>query len=111
MTDQPQQFNTGEYIDKAKDYAQQNPDHARSAIDKVEDFIDAKTGGKYSNQVDQAGDWLEGQLGMANNTNNPDPQAPADAPADPAVDPADAPRADAPQQPIEPLDTNEPPAR
>lgn len=110
MTDQPQQFNTGEYIDKAKDYAQQNPDHARSAIDKVEDFIDAKTGGKFSNQVDQAGDWLEGQLGMANNTNNPDPQAPADAPADPPVDPADVPQVDAPRQPVEPLDTDQPPA-
>ena len=64
MTDQPQQFgNAGEYVDKAKDYAQQNPDQARSFIDKVEDFVDQKTGGKYSAQVDQAGDWVEGQLG------------------------------------------------
>ena len=39
MTDQPQQFgNAGEYVDKAKDYAQQNPDQARSFIDKVEEL-------------------------------------------------------------------------
>ena len=57
MTDQPQQFgNAGEYVDKAKDYAQQNPDQARSFIDKVEDFVDQKTGGKYSAQVDKAQD-------------------------------------------------------
>ena len=85
MTDQPQQFgNAGEYVDKAKDYAQQNPDQARSFIDKVEDFVDQKTGGKYSAQVDQAGDWVEGQLGLPNNTNNPDPQNP---PADPEAPP------------------------
>ena len=103
MTDQPQQFgNAGEYVDKAMDYAQQNPDQARSFIDKVEDFVDQKTGGKYSAQVDQAGDWVEGQLGMANNTNNPDPQAPADAPADPPVDPADVPQVDPPKPPVEP---------
>ncbi|MDO5535764.1 MAG: antitoxin [Propionibacteriaceae bacterium] len=100
MTDQPQQFgNTGEYIDKAKGYAQENPDHARSFIDKVEDFVDEKTGGKHAAQVDQAGDWVEGQLGLPNNTNNPDPdpqnpagQAPAPgqdpaAPADPGTEP------------------------
>lgn len=102
MSDQPQQFNAGEYVDKAKDYAQKNPDQARSMIDKVEDFIDQKTGGKYSAQVDQAGDWVEGQLGMANNTNNPDPQAPADAPADPPVDPADVPQVAPPKPPVEP---------
>ena len=55
MIDQPQQFDdTGEYVDKAKDHAQQNPDRARSVIDKIEDFVDEKTGGKYSAQVDRA---------------------------------------------------------
>ena len=90
MTDQPQQFgNTGEYVDKANDYAQQNPDQARSFIDKIEDFVDEKTGGKYSAQIDQAGDWVEGQLGLPNNTNNP-------LPADPGVGPVD------PEAPTEP---------
>lgn len=89
MTDQPQQFgNTGEYVDKAKDYAQQNPDQARSFIDKIEDFVDEKTGGKYSAQIDQAGDWVEGQLGLPNNTNNPLPTDPGDGPVDPEA-PAD----------------------
>ena len=101
MTDQPQQFgNAGEYVDKAKDYAQQNPDQARSFIDKVEDFVDQKTGGKYSAQVDQAGDWVEGQLGLPNNTNNPLPQDPA-APADPEmqIPPEQTPPSAEPQAP------------
>ncbi|WP_282004705.1 antitoxin [Propioniciclava sinopodophylli] len=84
MTDQPQQNgNTGEYVAKAKDYAQQNPDQARSFIDKIEDFVDEKTGGKYSAQIDQAGDWVEGQLGLPNNTNDPLPTDPGDGPVDP----------------------------
>ena len=84
MTDQPQQFgNAGEYADKARDYAQQNPDQARSFIDKIEDFVDEKTGGKYSAQIDQAGDWVEGQLGLPNNTNNPLPTDPGHGPVDP----------------------------
>ena len=93
MTDQPQQFgNADQYIDKAKDYAGKNPDMTRSGIDKVEDFIDQKTGGKYADQIDQAGDWLEGKLGLPNNTNNP--VDPADVPAEPAdapVPPTEAP--------------------
>ena len=103
MTDQPQQFgNAGEYVDKAMDYAQQNPDQARSFIDKVEDFVDQKTGGKYSAQVDQAGDWVEGQLGRPNTTNNPLPQDPA-APADPEMQIP-------PEQTPPPADPQAPPA-
>ena len=37
-----------QYIDKAKDYAKDNPDQTRSMIDKAEDFVDARTGGKFS---------------------------------------------------------------
>ena len=88
MTDQPQQFNTGEYVDKAKEAAQQNPEHARSFIDKIEDFVDEKTGGKYAAQVDQAGDWVEGKLGLANNTNDPEPNRPQvdpEAPTEPLI--------------------------
>ena len=81
MTD-PRQFNADEYLDKARDYAQDNPEHAKSFIDKIEDFVDKVTGGKISNEVDAAGDWVEGQLGMPNNTNNPD--APVDGPSVPA---------------------------
>lgn len=88
MTDQPQQFNAGEYVDKAKGYAQQNPEQARSFIDKIEDFVDERTGGQYSAQVDQAGDWVEGQLGLPNNTNNPlptEPRVDPEAPTDPMI--------------------------
>ena len=95
MTDQPRTFDSQDALNKAKDYARDNPEHARSAIDKVEDIIDQRTGGKYSSQVDKAGDWIEGKLGLPSNTNNPEPAEPADKPAEPA---------DKPAQPTEPAD-------
>lgn len=104
MTDQPQQFNANDALNKAREQAQANPEHARSFIDKVEDFVDQKTGGKYAAQVDQAGDWVEGQLGLPNNTNNPE-GVPGPA-GDPAVDgqsaPGSVPPVDPPAQPDQP---------
>ena len=83
-------------IAKAKDFAGKNPDKVRDGIDKAEAVVDEKTGGKYSAQVDQAGDWVEGQLGLPNNTNNPaEPATPVDPEATP-VDP------DAPTDPMMP---------
>lgn len=102
MTDQPRNFDSQDALNKAKDYARDNPEHARSAIDKVEDIIDQRTGGKYSSHVDKAGDWVEGKLGLPNNTNNPEPAEPADKPAEPADQPAEP--ADKPAQPTEPAD-------
>lgn len=64
---------------KAKDYAQEHPDQARSVIDKIEDAIDARTGGKFSGVIDKAGDFLEGKLGLPNNAGSQTSQ-----PADPA---------------------------
>ena len=40
----------GEWLDKIKDFAKGNPDKADSAIDKVEDLIDQRTGGRYADQ-------------------------------------------------------------
>ena len=43
----------GEWLDKIKDFAKGNPDQADSAIEKVEDLIDQRTGGRYADQVDK----------------------------------------------------------
>ncbi|KNX37810.1 antitoxin [Luteipulveratus halotolerans] len=51
-------------VNKAKQWASKKPDKARQAIDKVEDVVDSKTGGKYRDKVDQAGDAVGGQLGI-----------------------------------------------
>lgn len=95
MSDQPQPIfdgaDAGRYVDKAEDaaqgYAQDNPDQARAAIDRVEDLIDERTGGKFSGMVDQAGDWVERQLNLPEET----PPAPAPEPGTPAPEPETAP--------------------
>jgi hypothetical protein len=41
------------FLDKVKNLFNQNADKVDSAIDKGGDFIDAKTGGKFSEHVDK----------------------------------------------------------
>lgn len=41
-------------VDKGKDLAAENSDKIEGAVDKVGDFIDDKTGGKYADKVDKA---------------------------------------------------------
>lgn len=49
---------------KAKDFARKNPDKVRDGLDKAEDAINSKTGGKYDSQIRSAGDKVEEQLGV-----------------------------------------------
>ncbi|GAB3699936.1 antitoxin [Mariniluteicoccus flavus] len=72
------------FMDKAKDLAGKNPDAARGGIDKVEDAVDARTGGQHAQHVDRAGDMAEKHLGV----NDP---AAGQPPVDPP--PADQPPA------------------
>ncbi|GAB3624416.1 hypothetical protein GCM10027418_25000 [Mariniluteicoccus endophyticus] len=73
------------FMDKAKDLAGQHPDQARQGIDKVEDAVDAKTGGKYAARIEQAGDALKHQLGV----DDQPAQTPAEAPVSVEEPPAD----------------------
>jgi hypothetical protein len=43
-------------VDKVKEMLGQNPDKAKSGVDKAGDVFDQKTGGKYSDKVDMAQD-------------------------------------------------------
>jgi uncharacterized protein YjbJ (UPF0337 family) len=43
-------------LDKAKSLLSQNKDKANDAVDKGGDFVDDKTGGKYTDKVDTAQD-------------------------------------------------------
>jgi len=54
----------GGWMDKVRDYVKGNPEQAGSAIEKVEDLIDQRTGGKYADKVDQGGDVLRDKLGL-----------------------------------------------
>ncbi|AEF41378.1 antitoxin [Hoyosella subflava] len=55
----------GDIVNKAKNLAQKSPDKAREAIDRVEDTLDSKTGGKYGDQIRKGGDTVEQNLGIA----------------------------------------------
>lgn len=109
MSDQPQKF-TGEQVDKARDaaqdYLQDNPDQARSLIDKVEDVIDERTGGQFSGMVDKAGDWAVEQLNLPEEP-AAEPTTPAEAPAEPKAETPPAEPTDAPAQ-AEPTDAPAP---
>ncbi|MEU5001994.1 antitoxin [Streptomyces sp. NPDC021622] len=50
-------------MDKLKQMLKGHEDQAGKGIDKAGDFVDEKSQGKYSSQVDTAQEKLKGQLG------------------------------------------------
>ncbi len=48
--------------DKISNAVAGHEDQVKAGVDKVGDLVDEKTGGKYAGQVDQAQDFLKGQL-------------------------------------------------
>lgn len=68
------------FMDKIKDFVKGNPEQAGGAIDKVEDLVDERTGGKYSEQIDKGADTLREQLGLPPEQSIPVPGKPAPGP-------------------------------
>ena len=104
MSDQKQPISGDEAFNKAKDLARDNPDAARSAIDKVEDMLDQQTGGTFKDMIDKGGDFVEQQLGVtpevpvpnpAPGTGDPQPQQDPSAPSTPSTIPGEGPQAPA----------------
>ena len=44
------------FLDKAKDLAGEHSEQVKQGIDKAEEAVDKATKGKYSSQIDSAGD-------------------------------------------------------
>ncbi len=90
------------WIDKAKDFIKGNPDKARDALEKAEDMVNERTGGKYAEQVDQGSDMVSEKLGLPPETEDataPEP-APSPGPAPvPSESPAPTPTPPTPDQP------------
>lgn len=55
---------TMDILGEVEKLAEQNPDKAREVVDKAEEIVDERTGNRFSDQVKQGGDFLEGQLGI-----------------------------------------------
>lgn len=116
MSDQPQKFNGGEYVDKARDAARDNPDQARSAIDKVQDAVNQRTGGKFESIIDKAGDFVEDKLGLPEETKGepqdsrtPGPQDSQPTPSEP-TEPAPPQEPQSPEPPSQPQEPTRVPA-
>ncbi|MEU7156412.1 antitoxin [Streptomyces chrestomyceticus] len=58
-------------MDKLKQMLKGHEDQAGKGVDKASDFVDDKTQGKYSSQVDTAQDKLKGQLGQDQGQDQP----------------------------------------
>lgn len=52
----------GNLGDKAKDLINDNADKVEDGLDKAADFVDEKTGGKYTEQIDGAFDKVKGLI-------------------------------------------------
>jgi hypothetical protein len=48
------------FLDKARKLAEEHADKVGSAIDKVADVVDDKTGGKYADQIDKGANAAKG---------------------------------------------------
>jgi MT0933-like antitoxin protein len=53
----------GKFADKVKGLAGKHPDTVSKAVDKAEELADKKSGGQFGDQIKEAGQWVEGQLG------------------------------------------------
>jgi len=68
-----------DWIQKAKDFVKGHPDQAQQGLDKAEEMINERTGGKYADRVDQGSDRLKETLGV------PADGEPGQPPVDPSV--------------------------
>jgi hypothetical protein len=53
-----------ELIEKAKGLAGEHKDQVHKGVEKAEELAEKKLGGKFDGQVEQAGDMVEGFLGV-----------------------------------------------
>ena len=53
-----------DWIQKAKDFIKGNPEQAGQGLDKAEELINERTGGKYADKIDQGTDKLREGLGL-----------------------------------------------
>lgn len=58
-----------EIVDDAKKLAGEHPEQAKEALDKAEGILDERTGGKFTDQIKQGEQTVEGQLGIQDQSN------------------------------------------
>jgi hypothetical protein len=53
-----------ELAGKAKDMAEKHPDQVHKGVEKVEELAEKQLGSQFGDQIEKAGDMLEGFLGV-----------------------------------------------
>ncbi|MFC4020881.1 antitoxin [Micromonospora sp. GCM10011542] len=53
----------GDFMDKAKDFADQHDKQVDQGLDKAGDMADQRTGGKYDDQIDKGVDQAQARTG------------------------------------------------
>ncbi len=95
-----------DWINKAKDFIKGHPDQAGQGIDKAEELINERTGGKYADQLDQGTDKVREGLGLPPEGGDTVP-APAPTPEpspSPTPEPAPTPDPAPTPPPVDPVD-------
>jgi hypothetical protein len=98
-----------DWIQKAKDFVKGHPDQAQQGLDKAEELINERTGGKYADKLDQGSDKVKETLGLPPDADGTLPPGTPEPPATPA--PPGTPRPPATPEPAPspaPVPTPEP---
>jgi MT0933-like antitoxin protein len=53
----------GDFLDKARELAEQHDDKVDEALQRGGEFADERTGGKYDEQIDKGVDWAQEHTG------------------------------------------------
>ena len=94
------------FFDRVKDFITGHPEQADQGLDKVEEIIDERTGGQYSEQVAQGDDVVREQLGIPDGEGTvPEPGDPPAVPGDPTPTPGTSPEPSPVPTPTEPTTT------
>ena len=75
-----------DWIQKAKDFVKGHPEQAQQGLDKAEELLNERTGGKYADQVDQGSDKLKETLGLPPDAEGAQP-SPQETPGTPVPTP------------------------
>lgn len=107
--------NQGGLFERARDFIKGHPDQAQQGLDKLEEAVDQRTGGRYQDQIERGGEALGERLGLPETGVPGDPPAPPEpgqpvppAPGQPTPTPMPGPPVPGPL-PGEPERTDEPP--
>ncbi len=90
-------------FDKVKDFLKGHPEQAGQGLDRAEQLIDERTGGKYSEQVARGGDMVRQQLGVDDGRPDatlPTPGTDPDVVPTPTPEVPPAPNTPAPSTPV-----------